>query len=199
MFEIKFDCNQRPPRWTWKCFVSHQREQKHLPPPPVFIGVCVPSGLGLQIHGITVILQCFEFFDQKPTFMKRPWKVISSAHHLLFWLMWHSTEVIISMCNRAFFESDSSLPSVCGVEKCCSKADGKDWIFYSLSEMGGSFFKGFNILFLAVRRKRHADMSSSTTSPPWWRGTHSAASPFVVSALGMWHWSLIFQLKPWGR
>lgn len=54
------------------------------------------------------------------------------------------------------------------------------------SEMGGRFFQGFNILFLAARIERHAGMSCGTTSPLWRSGTHNAASPFAVSAAGMW-------------
>lgn len=61
------------------------------------------------------------------------------------------------------------------------------------------FFEGFNILFLAARREHSADMSSGTTTPLWRSGTHSAASPFAVSAVGMRRGSLILQLKPPGR
>lgn len=66
-------------------------------------------------------------------------------------------------------------------------------------EMGGRFFEGFNILFLAARREQRADMSSGTTTPRWRSGTHNAALPFAVSAVGMQRGSLILQLKPPGR
>ncbi len=64
--------------------------------------------------------------------------------------------------------------------------------------MGGRFFEGFNILFLAARREQRADMSSGTTTPLWRSGTHNAASPFAVSAVGMRRGSLILQLEPPG-
>lgn len=65
--------------------------------------------------------------------------------------------------------------------------------------MGGRFFEGFHILFLAARRERHADMCSGTTSPLGQSGTHNTASPFAVSAVGMWRESLILQLKAPGE
>lgn len=67
-FEIGFICNHRASRWTRKCFVIHKREQKLLSRPH---SQRSPSRLGVQIHGITAIVRdFFEFFDQKPSFMK---------------------------------------------------------------------------------------------------------------------------------
>ena len=122
---IKFMCSHRASTWAWKVFCY--------PPKSCFVSPHHPCSqeslhtfwfrLGSRHHSLPEI--SWILWSGNHTFMKRLYLL-----HTTFRADWcgASTEVMLSMCNVAFLDPDSCLPSVCGIEESCTRADGIDGI-----------------------------------------------------------------------